>query len=483
MFDVYLFKYAKKENSTARPALETGRLLKCTLKDTCSLNRPDFLIDFDDMNAWPDFSYIYVPVWGKYFFVRDWVNEKPLWRASCEIDVLASYRSEILASTQYVSYSSVQGNAWLADTRIPVLKSTTVGSSSVALPFFLQGGWYILSCIGKTGSCLYALSLANLKALINSIAGGTDDFEQAAINRVDTYFGGQAPATAEEALYALAQVTTQNDILGKAYGNAPSCLRSCLFVPFVVQSQGGETIYLGNFNTGVTGVIVSAAPVTGSVSVSIPWHFSDWRRGYCEQVYLYLPLVGMVAVSSDNLTHTSTITVNYSYTCTDGTVAYQIVAGGEIIGSYGGSCAINYPLGVNQQASAGQVTQAITQGMTQAVSAGIVGNIPGAIAGVAATAYNAMDVALTSHPSCVGGIGGGAGSGLSHSVTCYTVAHNTIIEPSAMRDTMGVPTMMPLQLSQCSGYCQCANAHVAANASLEELSAITVHLNSGFYIE
>lgn len=471
-------KFSKRQNSTKVPDTADWESFDVVFKNGASLESPTITLKHEF------FDYNYVQFRDRYYFVGDIVAlRNDLYEVSLELDHLATYKAGILASTQFVSYSSVQGNAWLADTRIPVLKSTTVGSASTALPFFLNGGWYILSCIGQTGSCLYALSLSQLKRLINSISVGTETFSQAVATRVDTYFGGQAPQTAEEALYALAQVTTQNDILGKAYGNAPSCLRSCLYVPFAINSAGGEPIYLGNYNTGVTGIVISAAPITGSISVVIPWHFNDWRRGYCEQVYLYLPLVGMVGVSSDNLTHTDTITVNYSYTSTDGTVAYQVVAGGEIIGSYGGSCAINYPLGVNQQASAGQVTQAVMQGITQSVSAGITGNVVGAVAGLVATGYNALDVALTSHPSCVGGIGGGAGSGLSHSVTCYTVAHDTVIEPGAMAATMGLPTMMPLQLSSCSGYCQCANAHVELEAPVTEMVAVDTWLNSGFYIE
>lgn len=489
-FAVQFFKFAKRENSTARPDLSGGLVLDCVLKEETSLNNPTFLIEFThptqggpDANSWPDYNYCYVVPWGKYFFVSDWTNEGLLWRAHCNIDVLATYRAEILASTQFVSYSSVVGDAWLPDTRIPVLRSTQVKSSSATAPFFIDGGWYILSCIGKKGSALYALSGPQLWKLISALAGSTDDFQTEVGTRVSTYFSGGAPQTAEEALYALAQVSTQNDILGHAYSTAPSCLRSCIFVPLALTGVNAETIWLGNFDTGVSGVIIDGAPIAGSVSVGIPWTFSDWRRGYCEQVYLYLPLVGMVAISGDNLTHTDSLTVEYSYTLTDGTIAYRVNAGGEIIGTYGGSCAINYPLGINQQASAGQVMNAVMQGVTQTVAAGISGNIGGVIMGIAATGYNALDVALTSHPSSVGGIGGGAGGGLSRDITCYTVAHNTVIEPEAMTATMGRPTMKPVQLSSCSGYCQCANAHVSAVASLEELSAITTLLNTGFYIE
>lgn len=486
MFEARFYNFSKRENSTARPDLTAGLVFNFTLKDRAALNSPDFRVDLGGADVVPFYNYCYVAEWDRYYFINDWTADHNLWIAHCSVDVLATYKDVILASTQFVSYSSVSGSPWLADTRVPVLKDVTVGQASAALPIFISTGIYILSCIGKTGSCLYALDLGNLKRLIASISDGGDEFAQQAETRAQQFLqGGTNPLSAEDML-GFATLATQNDLLGNAYGNAPSCLRSCIYVPFSSSpfaAGSGETINLGNYVTGVTGVPVNATPATGSITVSIPWHFSDWRRGYCEQVYLYLPLVGMVGVSSDNLTHTDTITVNYAYTCTDGVVAYQIVAGGEVIGSYGGSCAINYPLGVNQQASAGQVMQSVIQGLTQTVSAGITGNVVGAVAGAAGTAYSAISTALSSHPSCVGGIGGGAGSGLSRSVICYTVAHNTVIEPSDMAATMGIPTMKPLQLSSCSGYCQCANAHVAAEASLEELSQISALLNSGFFIE
>ena len=54
----------------------------------------------------------------------------------------------------------------------------------------------------------------------------------------------------------------------------------------------------------------------------------------------------------------------------------------------------------------------------------------------------------------------------------------------AMQQTMGLPTMKTMALSTLTGYCQCANARVAATgAEAEELTEIDAYLNSGFYIE
>ena len=90
---------------------------------------------------------------------------------------------------------------------------------------------------------------------------------------------------------------------------------------------------------------------------------------------------------------------------------------------------------------------------------------------------------MSTNLSTVGGIGGGAGAGLDMSVAVISVAHDTVIEPTVMTATMGQPTMKPVQLGSLHGYCQCANAHVAAPAELQELNEIDTYLNSGFYIE
>ena len=370
-FEVRFFKFSKRENSTALPDITGGAVFQCVLKEYCSIDKPSFLIELQnsggayDPTLWPDYNYCWVKPWNKFFFVEDWINEHPHWRAQCRVDVLATFKSEILGSTQYVAYSSVSGGTWLPDTRIPVLRNCNVASSSVALPVFVSGGLYILSYIGQTASGLVALGKASLMSLIDSIS--SSDMTQY-IDDIVQQTGYDWTQGAEGGLYYLTRCMTQNDILGKAYQTAPSCLRSCIYTPLAVPGSPSQHIYLGNYDTNVTGIPVDGDPITGSVSVSIPWQFSDWRRSVCEEVYLYLPLVGMVNLSSDSLTHAGSITVNYSYTLTDATIAFQVVAGGEIIGTYGGSCAINYPLGINQQASAGQVTQAVIQGLTSSVS-------------------------------------------------------------------------------------------------------------------
>lgn len=480
---IYAGKVSKRRNSTLQPSLSAS--FDVLLKTPTSLHAPTFTINASA------FDYNYLRWDDRYYFVTDIVaRNNNLWDVSAVIDVLATYKADILASTQYVSYSSEQGNAWLADTRIPVLRSTLASKNTTPTGVLSRIGCYVLSVVGRSSAATYVFQDdSTIKGIIDEI----DTWESQGITAIESMIDDTDTDTL---LASIAKVLTNTGFVGNAYSNAPSCIRSCVWLPFdyaraPITGQDNP-IYLGNFPTNKNGQRISSRPLFDSVSITIPWHFSDWRRGYCEDVYLYLPLVGMVSISADSITNVSSLTIDWSVTYTDGCISYEVKAGNEIIGTYGGNCCANYPIGINQQASAGEIAQAFIGGLEKTISAGVNSSISPvsagmAVAGMAAEAtigaYNVQNVASSSHPSCVGGIGGGAGVGLDLNIACYTVAHNTIVDPADMIGTMGRPTMKPLQLSTLTGFCQCANAHVSAAAEAQELDALDSYLNSGFYIE
>lgn len=253
-----------------------------------------------------------------------------------------------------------------------------------------------------------------------------------------------------------------------------------------------QFVWLGQFNTQVQANKIKTTPMLDIVSLSIPWHYNDWRRGRCEDLYLYLPFAGNVALSTSDLVNASGIEVFYSATASDGTIAYEVVADDQVIGTFGGQCSANVPIGISQQASAGAIAQTAFAGVEKTVSAAVQSTLSPISMGstVAATAlngvetvYNIADVSQTRHNTCIGGIGGGAGSGLDLNCILVSVAHETAIDPDSIQQTMGLPTMRQMSLATLTGFCQCANAHVAAPAQAQELDAIDRYLNGGFYIE
>lgn len=479
---------SKRENSTKQLSMDSSH--SCNFKNGCSMLNPTLLLELHD-NQFP--NYTAFKIGNRYYHVTN-INSvrNNIFEISGKVDALATYKAQILASTQYVSYSSVSGGAWLADTRIPVLKNANVKATSVNLnALSKENGSFIVSVVGKSGCKTYELTSINLADLIGAIS----DWETDGID-----MASQIIQTAEDVgdvIASVGEALINAGFVGNAYAQAPACIRSCIYVPFnSIRNDGSEIIWLGNFNTHVQARIVSPKPTTflNDTGISIPWHYSDWRRTVCEEVYLYLPLVGMVQVPSDEIVNQSSFAIEASLAATDGTIAYKVKSGSQVIGTYGANCAINYPIGINQQASAGEIMTTAIQGIEKTVSSGvraatsvtpsgIAGNTADAVFSGINTAYDTVNTALSSHISTIGNIGGGAGLGLGTSITCFTVAHPTVIEPSAMRQTMGVPTMKPLQLASCAGFCQCANAHVDIPGTSSERDAIDYYLNSGFYIE
>lgn len=481
---VYFANVTKRRNSTLQGTFSTS--FDVVLKAPTSIDRPTFHISAAsfDYNA---------AKWGnRYYFIDDVVSVgNGRWEVSCVLDVLATYKTEILASTQFVSYSSHNTSIWLPDTRIPLLSDAQSSSASAAVSLFSKTGFLVFSAVGEKGCFSYILNEGGVKMLLDQITQWGDDSADHIFNDFVYDF-----TSVETALQSIGEMMTRTGFLGNAYADAPNCIRSCIWVPFSPSFFSGGTatdpIYLGAFNTNLYAANCITGNVDTAFSVSIPWHYNDWRRAVCEDVYIYLPFVGMVNLSADSLAQETTITGRVSVTATDGVVCYELKAGSQVIGTYGGQCSANYPIGISQQASAGQLAQAAFAGAERVVNAAINSSISplsaaGAAAGAALagidTKYTVENIRATRYNSCVGGIGGGAGAGLDFDIKCFTVSHGTSVAPADMAATMGRPTMQPMALATLTGFCQCANAHVAAPAQAQELDAIDRYLNGGFYIE
>ena len=477
--------FSKRRNSTKQPSgLSDTR--KVSLKKPTSLDAPVFEITGDN------FNYNYAQDGSNYYFIDDIVSlHNGMSEVHCILDVLATYKAYILASTQFVTYSNHKSSIWLPDTRVPITQETITRAKAVVNPEFSKIGSYVLAVNGQNGCELYRISRSDISNILQNITQWQSDAIDAFLDNLIAPGGDIVQAT--ENMYT---VIARAGAFGNAYSDAPNCLRSCIWVPFSAAAfdvvQANKRVYLGQFDTFVNADAISAMPHSSDYDVSIDWYYNDWRRSACEEIYMYLPLVGLVSLNASNITDQSNIHIQYSLSPTDGAVGYEIAAGGQIIGAYGATCSASFPLGISQQASSGELINSIISGGEKMINSAINSSISpvstaGAGVGVAfqgaVATYNTVQVANSRHNSCIGGIGGGVGAGLDLIGTLYHVIHPTLINPDAMMQTMGVPTMQPLVLSGLSGYCQCANAHVEAPAPATALDAIDTYLNSGFYIE
>lgn len=494
---VYFAKTAKRRNSTLQATFSTG--YNCLLKDACSIDNPTFILSYVDSNV-PIFPYTLAKWDDRYYFVtevRSMANN--IWEVSCIIDVLATYKSDILSMTPFVAYAAsyAYSNVTVADPRRP-LKAEGNVYTYADVPSFIGSGFFVVSVLGKTGCKQYAFDKNKIDVMLQNISSWSSNGAYDILNN-DASGTPYNWSTTEGALRALADISTQTGFMGNAYSNAPSCLRSCIWVPFnkaLFASGADQSVYLGEFDTGVGAPEISdIAPVVFDELLPIAWGggAGDPLNARTTQIMLYLPYVGNVDIPVDPIIGETSLYIKASACACDGSVAYEVYAAtsGLILGTYSGNAASNYAIGINQQSSLGSVVTTAYTGAKETVNCLVQSNlspisIAGAIGGAAITGleatYKTADVAMSRNPTTIGSFTGASGSGLDQLYKLSTIIHHPVGDYT-WKDQMGYPVQKVTSLSTFTGYVQCSNAHVSAAAQAQELDAIDSYLNSGFYIE
>ena len=120
MINVKFYSFSKKENSTKVPTspVVPSAEYSCLLKDGSGVISPELEIATSaNVSSW---NYCYISDFGRYYFVSEWTYDNGQWIAKLTIDVLASWKTNIGSSTQYVTRSSYTYDPYVTDTFYPV---------------------------------------------------------------------------------------------------------------------------------------------------------------------------------------------------------------------------------------------------------------------------------------------------------------------------------------------------------------------------
>ena len=149
MFDVYFISYGKNHKSTEQPTLSGVTPYSCKLKAPCSILSPIVEMQIPPVNQgnWVNVNYAYIPDFHRYYFVTNKTLEGKLVVFSLKVDVLASWKTAITGSNQYVLRAASDYDGTIKDTKYPVKAvnpdySGTYGTQK-ANPF-QPGGSYTL---------------------------------------------------------------------------------------------------------------------------------------------------------------------------------------------------------------------------------------------------------------------------------------------------------------------------------------------------
>ena len=446
-----LYNFAKRHNSTALPS-SGGSVVDVVLKRETSLNAPTFLLQGDLPN------YNYASFNGAYYFIDDIVSVRDnVYELRCTIDVLATLKSDILATNAFVEYAA-QGNGQIVDSRLGVeygvagfKKSYTSGVFPGALGSI--GSRYV-TVLGQTGTATYFV----MPSALNSIFASISNWTQGVID----------PSSIETILD-----TGLRQLVGS--GSAAQCVRDAYILACGVPTDvlgGAEEIYLGMFNTGVQGQkIATVGESQKTTTIAIPHQYADWRKQSPYEICrLFLPLYGTIEIPSDMAADSDGLTIKSRLNVYSGEFTYYISGSGrgaeEIV--VGGNCSAPIAVGASNLNVAGSIGSIMQAGLNA-----FAGNASGAAASTLSI--------LSPTPSGSGSMGGI--SNTEPNACCMIYYRNTSGSPGNMAAVEGIPLLATRTLSNLSGYVKTRGASVggAHRDTLREMANNL--LDNGVFLE
>lgn len=442
------YSFSKRKNSTAVPT-DAGTELEIKLKNGCSFLSPVFLLQAET------FAYNYCKFNERLYWVNEVISVRDnLFEVRCSVDVLASWKDAITATTAMVEYSASDTNQSINDPRNVVTVEKTRTATNVYPEEFDEGGSFILCTMSGSASDAVAESFSTLYGLNAGSLG------------------------------ALAQEFNTEDVytaLRQFMDNPLDTIVFCRWLPVPLVS--GPTrivpVRFGTYESSITGTLITQNQKTFTVELSIPWQTSDFRsvEPYTDGS-LYLPGVGEVSLNLEPLKGIAKlnlyVTIDYvtngiHYTLADPTT-------NNIYGTYTGSVGVDIPISAVQSGNIGGVlaglgtaVAAVGKGKFVTAGAGF------AVAGLASFSQNAKST---------GSFGGGYNvkSG-SMVIRLELIRSQSVQEPNEYKDTIGNPCMKVRKIDGLSGYCQTRDFEVVGRMTAQEKSQINNEMNGGVYIE
>lgn len=447
--------FSKSENSTRQPS---GAFIErdVTLKGEVFYTSPELLISPIPVGC----NYAYIPNWNRFYFIKDKsMVTNDIMRVEMEVDPMASFKSIIGASTQFIERSSHSFNTMFNDNLVSSTQNIVNSSYSLST---VQG-------MTKSTGC-YMVRIAN-----GNYDGGVASYIVDELTDLAPIF--------DKETYREESQDWWTDALSFII-NPMDYVLSVKWVPFTrskliewgVCNSLETEIYVKSFRTFVNGyrVIKQYYTIT-SDSISMPsTYYSDFRKytSNFTQYKIYVPGIGLFDLSPQDIS-LGEMTLVYTIDFLTGEACVKLKSGDDakLIASYTGHLYGNVQIsGANAD-----VVGAIGSGLAT-VGSVMAGNVPGAAVGLVSTIVNS----LVPTPSINGNVGGGVGVIYYNSIIIIQYAYGSGGIPNL---NCGRPLMEYRQISSIPGFIKCGNASITINCMDEERESINNYLNEGFYYE
>ena len=451
--------FSKRLNSTKRPS--GGTSINVYLKHPTSVITPVFILTGFD-TSW---NYIR---WGtRYYFVRDITIMTDNQAAySCELDVLATYKDNIGASSEYVTRAASAYNLNLIDSKYPTYAFTNVVEAVFddlhnEINDHYSGGYgsFVMAVsnggsVQSAGVTYYAMRTRVMQDVLEFLFGGTW------INATDI------------------SIELQKELI-----NPMQYISSIKWYPFDIPnstkiSLGSDTIKFGFWDSQITASVINVndAVMPFADEILLPNHPQAGRGLYLNgspfrSMSLSCYNFGQIPLDANLFVNNSSVTLGLGVDLLTGIARLSIYTGSttprlvhQQYGQFGVDCQVS------------QATQSWIEAATDVVSGSLAlgaGNVLGYAGGITSGIAAIMPSLST--------------SGINGSKAAFIIPPRVTIkyQNQAPEDVaqFGRPLCEVRQIGSLSGYVECENVDLDIVGTSDEKRSIINYMESGFYYE
>lgn len=474
---VKLTNTTKKHNSTAIPT-SFSKTVDCMLKEGSSIIDP--VLIFERANIGHAYNYVYISDFDRYYFVRDIIYEGARIYYYCNVDVLASFKSEIGGTSHYVTRSASDYNGLIVDNLYAVTQEVEMERIDLwnnDFPDAIQ---------------MYVVGIVSNGA-INYFRMNYDAFA--------SFFGYLLSSQyADDVLGVLMNTLNENlkvmidplQYVACVYGYNFSTLPDTTAVSSIKVGYTNVPI-----NSGICATVAGTSRYTGiGLDSTFPVRShpqASQRGGYMNgaqftKCVLNTPFgqfpIDMVSVSQAN-----TVTIQNGVDLATGDLLIIVTA--DMTGQVGSveknrlidvTGKIGIPIPVSQIISGGlNMLQAVGSGVMGALGGAITGNVAGVASGFIGGVTGMIGQAYAnSIPKAT--VTGTQGS-IVNNARNYNVEYIWYIATDDHNADRGRPLCEVKQINTLSGYILCETHEIQTTGTAEENDQILSYLNSGFFYE
>lgn len=452
---VNLYTFSKKHNSTKQLANVSPLYTfnNVYLKQATDWDNPTFLVDQNPMLA----NYVYLPESGRYYFItKIRYGSNNIFEIDCELDALATYKSDILAYEAFVERcaDSTYYRENFNDELVSVSQRVdNFDMNQTAISGLTVGGSYVLRMVGGDADGVSTFVSSSLSTF-------------AAIFDKDTYNYDNETTFFQEML----------NTVFDPYDYVVSLSWSPLDVSvYTANGAYDANIWCKWYNTQITAkklpnhtqIFLNSGDLATPAAL-----FSDFRKLNPNFTRYRLQVPGVGLIDIDNNEAQGGLRVAYTIQLDSGAALVDVLRSSDLTHIANFTTNLYVPLQVgNDNISIGQIASNIASSAASFASGNVVTG--------AAAAVSAIGNIIKPTPSSIGGMGG---IGLSADPYVYFISecYGSGALPTKVA---GRPCYKNIVLTNLSGYVKCgaASLDLATNEAVK--NKINAFLNEGFYIE